>query len=124
MLIANKRLTRALEFKEKIEEDGRYLDIASYGSLIQYYSRHEQVGSAVLFLKECIAKHGAAPSEACLSKLRSQCRKKGIESAIGLIEMVGNSPSEWMRHGQKNLRREYTKAGRRGINQAKNRLLA
>mmetsp|Transcript_1596 Transcript_1596/g.1763 ORF Transcript_1596/g.1763 Transcript_1596/m.1763 type:complete len:1121 (+) Transcript_1596:109-3471(+) len=124
MLVANKRLTRALEFKENIEKEGRYLDIASYGSLIQCYSRHDQIGSAVLFLKECSAKHGAVPSEAYLSKLRSLCRKKQVEIAVDLIDILGNDPNEWLRHGQKNLKREYSKKGRRNINIAKNRLLS
>lgn len=123
MLVANKRLTRALEFKEKIEEDGRHLDIASYGSLVQYYSRHKQLGSALLILKECMAIHGATPSEAYISDLRSLCRQKEVEDIVDLVGLVGKDPNEWLRHGQKNLKRESTKKGRRNVQQAQNRLL-
>jgi len=123
MLVANKRLTRALEFKEKIEEEGRNLDIASYGSLIQFYSRHQQLGSALLILKECMTTHGATPSEAYISDLRSLCKHKQVEDPVGLIGMVGKDPNEWMKHGQKNLKRESSKKGRRNVQQAQNRLL-
>ena len=105
MLVDNRRVTRALEFKEQIEEEGRHLDIQSYGSLIQYYSKHNQIGSAILFLKECVAKHGAAPNEAYLSKLRSLCRQKYVEYE-SLIDLIGHDPAEWLRHGQKNLKKE------------------
>ena len=123
MLVANKRLTRALEFKERIEEEGRYLDIASYGSLIQFYSRHQQLGSALLILKECMTKHGTAPSEAYISDLRSLCKRNQVEDVVGLIDLVGKDPTEWLRHGQKNLERESSKKGRRNVQQASNRLL-
>lgn len=123
MLVANKRLTRALKLKEKIEEEGRNLDIASYGSMIQFYSRHEQLGSAILILKECIAKHGTAPSQAYVSDLRTLCKRKEVEDAVGLVDMIGKDPTEWIRHGEKNLKREKSKKGRRNIQLAQNRLL-
>ena len=123
MLVANKRLARALEFKEKIEEEGRHLDIASYGSLVQYYSRHQQLGSALLILKECMATHGAAPSETYVSDLRSLCKQKQVEDIVDLVGLVGKDPNEWLKHGQKNLKRESTKKGRRYVQQAQNRLL-
>ncbi len=123
MLVANKRLTRALEFKEKVEGEGRNLDIASYGSLVQYYSRHQQLGSALLMLKECIATHGATPGEAYLKDLRSLCKRKQVDDIVGLVGLVGNDPNEWLQHGQKYLKRESTKKGRRNVQQAQNRLL-
>ncbi len=123
MLVANKRLSRALEFKEKVETEGRHLDIASYGSLVQYYSRHQQLGSALLILKECMAIHGAAPSEAYVSDLRTLCKEKQVDDIIDLVGLVGKDPNEWLRHGQKNLKRESTKKGRRYVQQAQNRLL-
>ena len=123
MLVANKRLTRALEFKEKIEGEGRHLDIASYGSLIQFYSRHHQLGSALLMLKECMATHGTAPSESYISALRSLCKRNQVDEIVDLIGMVGKDPNEWLQHGQKNLKREKSKKGRRNIQQAQNRLL-
>lgn len=123
MLVTNKRLSRALEFKEKIEEEGRHLDIASYGSLVQFYSRHQQLGSALLILKECISTHGATPSEAYISDLRSLCKRKQVEDLIDLVGLVGKDPSEWLKYGQKNLKREKTKKGRRNVQQAQNRLI-
>eukprot|EP00536_Pseudo-nitzschia_multiseries_P007081 jgi/Psemu1/239925/estExt_Genewise1.C_1600036 len=123
MLVANKRLTRALELKEQIEEDGRNLDLASYGSLVQFYSRHQQLGSALLLLKECIAKHGTAPSEAYVSDLRTLCKRKDVEDAVGLVGMIGRDPKEWLRHGEKHLKREKSKKGRRNVQLAQNRLL-
>ena len=123
MLVANKRLTRALEFKEKVEEEGRNLDIASYGSLVQFYSRHKQLGSALLILKECITVHRATPGEAYLSDLRSLCKRNEVEDLVGLIKLVGDDPTEWLRHGQSHLKRESSKKGRRNVQQAQNRLL-
>lgn len=123
MFIANGRIPRALKFKEKIEREGRNLDIASYGSIIQYFSRREQLESAVLFLKECLSTHGAAPSESYISDLRFLCKRKEDENFVDLTELVGRDPKEWLRHGQKNLKRERTKKGRRYVQQAQNRLL-
>mmetsp|Transcript_23202 Transcript_23202/g.64308 ORF Transcript_23202/g.64308 Transcript_23202/m.64308 type:complete len:1152 (-) Transcript_23202:1762-5217(-) len=123
MLVANKRLTRALELKEQIEEAGRNLDLASYGSLVQFYSRHQQLGSALLILKECIAKHSTAPSEAYISDLRLLCKRKDVEDVVDLIGMIGKDPKEWLRHGEKHLKREKSKKGRRNVQHAQNRLL-
>ena len=123
MLVTNKRLPRALAFKEKIEKEGRQLDIASYGSLIQFCSRQQQLGSALLFLKECLAMHDATPSEAYLSDLRSLCKREQLEDFVGFTRMVGNDPNEWQKHGQKHLKRESSRKGRRNVQQAQNRLL-
>jgi len=124
MLVTNKRLSRALQFKQRVDDDGRCIDIASYGTLIEYYSKHNQIGSAVLVLKECVAKHNAVPSEAFLSKLRSLCTNKCIEATVGLSYIMGKDPNQWLRHGQQHLKREDSKKGRKNVRMANNRLLA
>jgi hypothetical protein len=123
MLVSNNRLPRALAFRQKIEEEKRTLDIPSYGSLVDYYARHGQLGSALLVLKECISHHGAPPSEKSLSKLRLICRQKDLEDDLRLRDLIGEDPIEWLRHGEKYLKREMSKKGRRDVNLAYNRIL-
>ena len=48
MLVKNNRISRALTFKDKVERQGRHLDLASYGSLIEHYGNHGQLGSALI----------------------------------------------------------------------------
>ena len=62
--------TTAIEFHEK-EYNKKGLKPTTYGrTIIQYYANKEQVGSAIMTLKECIAMHGLPPGEASLRKLR------------------------------------------------------
>jgi hypothetical protein len=55
MFLKNNLLQHALVFKQAVEEAGRPLDIQSYGSLIDFFGRHQQLGSGVLLLKECLS---------------------------------------------------------------------
>lgn len=123
MLVANNRLSRALTFKQKIEAEGRKLDILSYGALVQYYSRHHQLGSSLMLLKECLSVHGSPPSEAYLSTLRVLCRQSDVESEVKLERMVGEDPIAWLKHGERFLKREKSKKGNRDIHRAYNRIL-
>jgi hypothetical protein len=123
MFVKNKRLQRALTFKNSIEMRGRTLDILSYGALIDYCSRHEQLGSALLLLKECLSKHEAPPGEAYLKHVRLMCRQADLIEEIGLEDMIGKDPIEWLRHGEANLKRDMSKKGRRDINLGRNRLM-
>eukprot|EP00957_Ditylum_brightwellii_P122875 9369252-Ditylum_brightwellii.AAC.1 len=61
MLLKNSRVSHALAFKEKVETEGRPIDILSYGSFVEHYGKHGQLGSALMILKECIATHGSPP---------------------------------------------------------------
>jgi hypothetical protein len=123
MFVENNRLPRALGFKQKLEESGRALDISSYGTLVEYYGRHGQLGSALLLLKECIALHGAPPSEKYLTQIRIVCRQQELEKDIHLTELIGEDPVEWLRHGERFLKREMSKKGRRNVLLPYNRLL-
>lgn len=124
MLIERKDITNALDFKENtVEAMGRKLDLLSYGSLIEHYSNKEQVGNAMLVLKECIKVHGSPPGERALSRLRLICRQRDIAEDIGLENLIGKDPLEWLREGEEKLKREYSKKGRRNILVAKNKLL-
>jgi hypothetical protein len=123
MLLRNSRFHRALGFKQTIESSGRSLDIKSYGSLIEFCSRRKQLGSAMLLLKECFSVHGARPGEASLCNLRLLCRQAGIEDEVGLESMIGKDPVEWIRHGERELKREYSKKGRRDVQLVRNMLV-
>lgn len=123
MLIKNDRVPRALAFKEHLERAGRTVDIQGYGSLMDYYGRKEQLGSALLVLRECIAVHGAPPGEACLTRIRSLCRREDLEKQVGLKDMIGDDPLDWLREGETKLKREYSKKGNRDVNMPMNRLL-
>lgn len=123
MLVANKRLTRALAFKQKIEEDGRLLDLASYGTLVEYYARQKQLGSSLLLTKECISVHGVPPSQKYLSDLRILCKQNNLEEDIGLSNLIGEDPIAWLKHGERHLKREMSKKGR-DVQLARNRIIA
>lgn len=114
---------RALAFKQKVEEDGRNLDVISYGSLIEYYGNHGKLGSAMLVLKECLDTHGAPPGAKSIAKLRLLARQHDMETKLRLEEMIGKDPMEWLRHGEANLKREMSFKGRRDINLARNRMV-
>lgn len=122
MLLKNQRLQRALSFKQHVEEHARILDIKSYGSLIAYLSNRQQLGSAMLVLKECIAIHNAPPDEASLLKFRLLCRKNNVDLAdIGNV--IGPDPMEWIRYGEANLKREMSKRGKRDVLMVKSQLV-
>jgi hypothetical protein len=123
MFVKNNRLQRALAFKLSVEEAGRTLDLQSYGSLIDFCGRHNQLGSGLLLLKECLSVHKAAPGEACLSQIRVLCRQADLMEKVGLIDLIGQDPAEWLRHGEANLKREYSKKGRRDVQISRNALL-
>jgi len=123
MFLKNNRLPRALAFKEKLKENGRTLDLKSYGSLIDYCSRRQQLGSSMMLLKECLCVHGAHPEEATLSMLRLLCRQNGLSEAVGLTDMIGEDPVEWLRHGEAELKREMSKKGQRDVQLARNQLV-
>jgi len=123
MLVRSNRLSRALAFKQKVEEDGRHLDVISYGSLIEYYGNQGKLGSAMLVLKECLNTHGAPPGAKSLAKLRLLCRQHDMETKLRLEELIGKDPMEWLRHGEANLKRETSYKGRRDVNLARNRMV-
>ena len=77
----------------------------------------------MLMLKECLSVHGSPPSEASLSDLRLLCRQAGIEDEIGLESMIGKDPIEWLRQGERELKREYSKKGRRNVQLARNAMV-
>lgn len=123
MLLKNNRLSRALAFKQKVEASGRSLDIKAYGSLVEYCSRRQQLGSAMLLLRECLSVHGAPPEESTLSNFRLLCRQAGLVEDVALDSMIGQDPVEWLRHGEAELKREMSKRGRRDVQMARNSLV-
>ena len=123
MLIENNRLTRALDFKHRVEDEKRKLDLPSYGSLIDYCSKHDQLGSAIMFLNESVAVHGSPPSEKYLSSTRVLARQLGMQDALNLTQILGRDPTDWLKHGERYLKREKSKKGRRDVHLAYNRIL-
>lgn len=122
MLIKHKRVARAFKLKEAIEKEGRSLDLLSYGLLVEHFGNHNQLGSALLLIKECISLHGSPPGEKSLKAIRLLCRKKGLNEQVGLEKMVGKDPLEWLRHGEQ-LRKSRSKKGRANLNYVTNRML-
>ena len=123
MFLENNRFSRALEFKEKVERCGRSLDLASYGSLVEYVSKRGHLGSALVLLKECIGVHQSPPRESAVSKLRVICSQAGMVEESGLIEMIGEDPAQWLKHGEAHLKREMSKKGRRDVVFARNKAI-
>jgi len=123
MLVNESHITKALTFKEKLESKGKHLDLLSYGSLIEYFGNHGQIGSAILALKECNKLHGSPPGEKNLKQLRIKCRQQGLEEAVNLEKLIGKDPLDWLREGESKLKREYSKKGRSNLHVAANKLL-
>jgi len=124
MLVDRKDVSRALDFKENnVEARGRKLDLLSYGSLIEHYGNKEQIGSAIMALKECVKIHGSPPGERCVSKLRLLCRQREITKEVGLVELIGEDPLEWLREGEGQLKREHSKKGKSNLLVTKNKFL-
>lgn len=124
MLIDKSQISRALDFKEnKIEKFGKNIDLLSYGSLIDYYGRHAQIGSAIMAIKECINVHGAPPGEKSLSKLRLLCRQSETIDEVMLKDLIGDDPLEWIREGERIYKREFSKKGNRQIDIPRNKML-
>ena len=121
MLVKNDRLARALQFKDKVEDSGRKLDVLSYGTLIEHYAKRRQIGSALMMLKECVNAHDSPPNEHSLNALRRLCRHQHLTEKVGLHELAGPDPLEWLREGEATLKREYSKAGRRDVLIPKNK---
>jgi hypothetical protein len=111
MLLKKKRIGRAFILKQDIEKDGRILDLLSYGSLVEYFGRTNEMGSALLLVKECIDTHGVAPGEKSLKNIRLMCRKENLTNQVGLEKMIGEDPLEWMRRGEE-LKRVQNKRGK------------
>jgi hypothetical protein len=120
MFVKNRRLSQALKFKQKLEEKGRKLDLLAYGPIIDYCSRHGQVGSALMILKDCIATNGAPPGESYLKELRTLCRQYELEEEVGLQGMIGEDPLEWLCRGEALLKREKSYRGNRDLNLLRN----
>ena len=123
MLVKADRITQALDFKDKIEKRGKILDLLSYGSLIEYFGNKGQIGSAITMIKECKSIHGSPPGEKSLKHLRIKCRQAGVDKKLNLNELIGKDPIEWVKKGENEYKREYSKRGRRQIQLAKNKLL-
>jgi hypothetical protein len=123
MLVKDHRVSHALDFKEKIEKRGKQLDLLCYGSLIEYFGNNGQIGSAITMVKECKKVHGSPPGEKSLKQLRIKCRMQGIEEAVGLEKLIGKDPLDWLRKGEHDYRREYSKKGRRQVDLPTNKLL-
>jgi hypothetical protein len=93
MLLKKKRIARAVQLKQDIEKDGRSLDLLSYGSLIEHFGKTDELGSALLLIKECIDTHGVPPGEKCLKNIRLVCRQEGPTERVGLDMYVGRQGS-------------------------------
>ena len=123
MLVENRRISRALAFKDKVASEGRNIDIPSYGSLIAHYANRKELGSAIMLIKECLEVHGHTPGEQSLQPIRLLCRQNDITDEVGLTELIGPDPRAWIRKGEKELKREMSKKGRRGIQGVRNAFL-
>ena len=111
MLVKKKRIARAFKLKHDIEKGGRQLDLHSYGTLVDHFGRTNQLGSALLLIKECINVHGSPPGERSLKKLRLICYQQNLTQQVGLEKLIGKDPLEWMRVG-KALKRKKDKKGK------------
>lgn len=100
MLIKKKRIDRAFNLKTKIENEGRTLDLLSYGNLVDHFAKQHSLGSALMLIKECKSIHGSPPGEKSLKHVREICRKHGLEKKVGLNELIGSDPLEWLHKGR------------------------
>lgn len=122
MLIKKKRTTRVFQLKSKIEDEGRTLDLLSYGNLVEHFASQEHLGSALMLIKECKLIHGTPPGEKSLKQVREICRKHGLEKKVGLEELIGRDPLVWLRKGKEHQKSRKRK-GNSDVVFAMNRLL-
>jgi len=122
MLLRNKRAARALQFKEKVEEEGRQLDLHSYGSFVQHFANHDELGSAMMFIKECISVHTFPPAEGSISKVRLLCRQRNLNEKLQIESLLGPDPLEWLRR-DKMYKRDRSTKGMKGIKELNNMFL-
>uniref|UniRef100_A0A7S4I990 Uncharacterized protein n=1 Tax=Odontella aurita TaxID=265563 RepID=A0A7S4I990_9STRA len=123
MLVRCHRLSRALSFKDRVEAEGRNLDLLSYGTLVEYLGKRGQLGSALMMLRECVAVHGAPPGEKALKKIRTMCRHRGLEKELSLTDMIGEDPTEWIWEGTTQRRTDRSYRARRELQLPENRVL-
>lgn len=122
MFVKKKRIDRALKLKSKIEDEGRTLDLLSYGVLVEYFGKQQQLGSAFLLIKECKNIHGSPPGDKSLRQVRELCRKHRLEKRVGLEELIGKDHLEWLRKG-KQMQKSRKRKGNSQVLYAKNRML-
>jgi len=124
LLLKHKRISKVLELKDSIEKQGRKLDLLSYGSLMEFYSKQNNLGSALLVLNECLEKHGGhKPGEHYLKQIRILCRHNDCEEKVELEKLIGSDPFSWVKDGESKYKREYSKRGKRSVNEARNKFI-
>mmetsp|Transcript_29111 Transcript_29111/g.79910 ORF Transcript_29111/g.79910 Transcript_29111/m.79910 type:complete len:551 (-) Transcript_29111:1477-3129(-) len=123
MFLKQKRFGRAIKFKQRLQSQSRMIDLLTYGSLIEYCAKRDQLGSSLLLLKECIKVHGAPPGEATLRKMRVLLRRHRIDDDPEIFAMIGEDPLSWLHRGQAALKREKSKRGNRDVRLPRSRLL-
>ncbi|KAL7565071.1 hypothetical protein ACA910_005081 [Epithemia clementina (nom. ined.)] len=125
MLINQKRFARAMSFKRQVELQSRSIDLASYGSLVDYCAHKDQIGSALMLIRECINVHGAHPDEPSLKKLRVRLNEVGIDDDDDVLSMIGADPMYFMKlHGRESKLRTHKKGMRMHmVNQVRNAML-
>ena len=111
MLVKKKRLPRAFKLKQDIENEGRNIDLLSYGTLVEHYGKNGELGSALLLIQECVNIHGSPPGEKSLKSVRDMCQKRNLTKQVRLEQMVGKDPLEWIKRGE-----PLSKGKRRGSN--------
>lgn len=111
MLVKKKRLPRAFKLKQDIENQGRNLDLLSYGTLVEHYGKRGELGSALMLIQECVDIHGSPPGEKSLKSVRDMCQKRNLTKQVRLEQMVGKDPLEWVKRGE-----PLSKGKRRGSN--------
>ena len=113
MFLKLNRFQRAMSFKRRLERVSRKIDIASYGSLVEYCAERGQVGSALMFIRECINVHGTHPDEAALKRLRRLLNEAGIDDDPDVLSMIGEDPLYWIRLRGPEMRLQRQRKGRK-----------
>lgn len=111
MLVKKRRLSRAFKLKQDIENEGRNLDLLSYGTLVEHYGKQGELGSALMLIQECVDIHGSPPGEKSLKSVRDVCQKRNLTKQVRLEQIVGKDPLEWIKKGE-----PLAKGKRRGSN--------
>jgi hypothetical protein len=100
MFIQHKRFARAMAFKREVESESREVGLHAYGSLVEYCSSHDQLGSALMLVRECIRVHGTPPSDIALKHMRVLLRRARIDDNPEILEMIGKDPDDWAKRGE------------------------
>ena len=112
-----------MAFKRKVESEGREINLLSYGSLVEYCAKRDELGSALMLTRECFKVHGSIPNKSSLKHMRILLRRYHMDEDPEILRLVGKDPDAWYKRGNAELKRERSKKNMQAYNMIRNIVL-